>query len=177
MALLPIVRKPPIAYLVDCGSAQDYQDARGTLWLADRAYTADGWGYVGETLTWSTVRYVTGAEDDHIYRTLRFGAGGSFGYRFDVPNGEYEIELHFAEIYAQFTKPKERVFDVMVEMQLVPELNDLDVIAQAGGPFRVLVKTVRADVSDGQLNVTFARDWAQGADNPMVNAIRVTKVD
>jgi hypothetical protein len=115
---------------------------------------------------------VINTSDPALYQTLRYGDGGSFGYRFDLPDGRYEVELWFAEIF--FEQSGERVFDVLIEDQLV--LDQLDVAAQAGGALRPLIKRFETNVIDGQLNVGFVRDWANGRDNPIINGIRVTKI-
>ncbi len=171
---MPIMSKPRLQYLVDCGSESDHVDALGRRWSADRQYVAGSWGHVGNPLVWSTHDAIEGTLDDALYQTQRYGNGGSFGYRFDVPNGEYEVRLRFAEIYAQVDAPRKRVFDVHLEGVLV--LDNLDVFAQAGGNFRALEKLQTVRVVDGQLNVTFVRDWAQGVDNPIISALDVVRV-
>jgi hypothetical protein len=169
----PIVHKPAIEFFVNCGADAPYVDSLGRHWLADREYRAGSWGYVSGTLVWGTGREIMGTEDGRLFQTLRFGAGGSFGYRFDVPNGTYEVELRFAEIF--FDEPGERVFDVWIEGQTV--LDDLDVVEQAQGQDRALIRTFTVELDDEQLRVTLARDWANGVENPIINALRVTKID
>jgi len=172
---LPIVRKPPIEFFVNCGADTDYVDSFGRRWLADRKYTAGKWGHVGGTLVWATGRSIQGTDDGGLYKTQRYGAGGSFGYRFDVPNGRYQVELRFAEIYSTLDEAGERVFDVQIEGQTV--LNDFDVVEQAQGQYRALIRRFTVDLGDEQLNVTFVRDWVNGVENPIINALAVVKVD
>ncbi len=173
MVYLPIVQsRYPIEFYANCGGAR-FADSEGGHWLADREYTAGAWGHANSPLIWSTKRDIQGTVDDVLYQTQRYGNGGSFAYRFDVPNGRYEVELHFAEIF--FDDPGQRVFDVWIEGQIV--LDNLDVVDQAGGSFRPLVRTFTADVGDEQLNVGLVRDWANGIENPIINAIRVTRLD
>jgi hypothetical protein len=150
-----------------------YVDSLGTYWWSDREYAVGSWGHFNGPLIWGTGQRILGTNDPALFQTQRYGDGGSFGYRFDVPNGRYEVELWFAEIF--FDEPGERVFDVLIELQ--PVFDNLDVVAQAGGAFRALIKRFEADVSDEQLNVGFVRDWANGRENPIVNAIRVTKLE
>jgi hypothetical protein len=164
---LPIVYKPGIEYLVDCGAAADYLDGTGQLWLADRAYTAGGWGYVGYSDTWSTSQDVVVDTPGlmRLYQTVRFG--DAFGYQFDVPNGEYEVELHFAEVF--HTAEGQRVFDVILEGQT--KLDDYDIFVAAGGKLRSDVESFAVTVSDGQLDLILDAK----VDLAMINAIRVTK--
>lgn len=171
LVYLPLIEKPRIEFLVNCGANSDYRDALGAVWRADQPYAepyaVGNWGYVGESETWSTSQEIQGTSNPRLYQTQRY-AFGSFGYQFDVPNGLYEIELHFAELW--FRTPGARRFDVHVEGQTV--LRDYDVYTQAGGRFRARVEIVNVAVSDGRLNV----DLVLGAaDNPMINALRVTK--
>jgi hypothetical protein len=170
---LPVVqRQYPIEFFANCGGGR-FADSEGGHWLADQEYTAGTWGHVNSPLIWSTKREIQGTVDGALYQTQRYGNGGSFLYRFDVPNGRYEVELRFAELF--FDAPGERVFDVRIEGQTI--LDDLDVVDLAGGNFRALVRTFTAEVSDEQLDIALVRDWANGVENPIINAIRVTKID
>jgi hypothetical protein len=175
MAYLPLVAKPPIQYYVDCGSDADYVDSTSQLWLADRAYTEGSWGYVGSTLTLPpTPQKVQGTSDGGLYQTQRYGDGGSFVYRFDVPTGTYRVELHFAELY--FHRAGARVFSVSIDDLANVVLENLDVYTAAGGEYRALVRTLVIDHNAGSLRIMFIRDWAQGKDVPIINSIAVTRI-
>lgn len=165
---LPILHKPRFEFLVDCGSASDHLDtATNDLWLADRVYSAGGWGYVGYANAWSTKQDIVVSSPTimRLYQTVRYGY--AFAYQFDVPNGNYTVELHFAEIFHD--RAGRRVFDVIVEGQTV--LNDLDVFVAAGGQLRSIVRSFATTVTDGQLDVVFE----SVVDLAMVNAIRVRR--
>lgn len=164
---LPLVQKPRVEILVDCGADRLYRDSAGRLWSADKAYAPGSWGYVGETLTFRSDRDISNTSDPILYQTLRWGLT-AFGYQFDVPNGSYEVELHFAELYRSGVGA--RKFEVVIEGQTV--LHDYDVLAKAGGKYLARVETFLTTVRDGQLNVDFVRG---SADYPMINALRVTK--
>jgi hypothetical protein len=165
---LPIVRKPGIEFLVDCGADTYYTDTTGRIWLADRQYAPGGWGYVGDSGAFANSReFDPPNPDQRLYQTQRW-AEGSFGYQFDLPNGTYDVELHFAELYRQ--QAGLRKFNVDIEGQGV--LEEFDVYAEAEGAFKALVRTFTVTVSDQQLNV----DLSPGSvDYPMINALRVTK--
>jgi hypothetical protein len=160
--------RPPIAYYVDCGSSVDYVDNLGLTWSADRAYTAGSWGYVGQSAAFSNAREIAGTSNDGLYQTARY-AWGSFGYRFDVPNGTYRVSLYFAEIY--FASQGRRRFNVSIEMQ--PELQNYDIVVAAGGWLIARAETFEAYVSDGHLDV----DLAPVVGEPMINVLRVIKID
>ncbi len=169
-----ILHKYPINILVNCGADIDYVDSLDQLWLADREYTVGGWGYFGYKPVWITGRDIEATEDDLLYQSQRFGNGGSVRYYFDVPNGSYQVELRFAEIYSSVSDPGQRKFDVRIEGLRV--LDGLDVVAEAEGQFRALTKILSVPLQDGQLNITFdPHDPPSPFRDPFINAIRVTK--
>jgi hypothetical protein len=135
----------------------------GVTYDADRAYAAGAHGYDGRSTGRRTRDAIAGTDEDALYRTMRQGMAA---YRFDVPAGTYEVDLHFAEIAA--TKAGARIFTVTIEGQAV--LVNLDVFAQAGAdaaydrPFVV-------EVTDGRLDIEFT---AQRGDQPFVSALLVT---
>jgi hypothetical protein len=161
------MHKPGIEFLVDCGADSDYLDGTGQLWLADREYSAGGWGYVGYTDTWSTNQDIVVDPPAllRLYQTVRFG--DAFGYQFDVPSGEYYVQLYFAEIF--HSQVGQRVFDVIVQGQTV--LPDFDIIAAAGGKLRSDVESIPVTVTGGQLDLILDSK----VDLAMINAIRVTE--
>jgi hypothetical protein len=164
---LPIMSKPGIEFLVDCGAAVDYLDSTSRLWLADRAYTDGSWGYVGYSDTWSTNQDIVVDTPGlmRLYQTVRFG--DAFGYQFDVPNGQYEVELYFAEVF--HNAAGQRVFDVILEGQT--KLHDYDIFAAAGGKLQSVVESFAITVTDGQLDLILDTK----VDLAMINAIRVTR--
>jgi hypothetical protein len=165
---LPIVRKPGIEFLVDCGADTDYTDTTGRIWLADKQYAPGSWGYVEDSGDFSNYReFDPPNPDQRLYQTQRW-AEGRFGYRFDVPNGTYDAELHFAELYRR--DAGQRKFNVDIEGQR--KLEEFDICAEAGGPFIALVRTFTVTVSDQQLFVEFAPGTVE---NPVINALRVTR--
>jgi hypothetical protein len=166
-AFLPLLHKPRIEYLVDCGAETSYTDALGRLWRADKAYEEGGWGHVGDSASFPTDRNVANTSDPVLYQTLRWSEG-AFGYQFDVPDGTYEVELHFAELYRRSAGA--RRFDVIIEGQTV--LAEYDVFANAGGGFRAHIRSFTVEVGDGELNVDLTRG---SADYAMLNALRVAK--
>jgi beta-galactosidase len=90
---------------VSLGDERQFSDeARQQVWLPEQAYQPGGWGYVGGQvfrlpgnglLPYGSNRNVLGTDYDALYQTQRVGLGQ---FRFDVPNGQYEVTLHFAEL-------------------------------------------------------------------------------
>jgi hypothetical protein len=106
-----------------------------------------------------------------LYRNARVGV---FSYGLPSGNGTFDVTLHFAETYWGSRAAGgvgSRKFNVFVEN--VKRLSDYDVFAKAGGAMRAVKETVRVTVSDGVLNLYFAKGTA---DNPLVSALEVVPV-
>lgn len=75
---------------VNVGSDCSFTSAEsGFSWVPDREYVPGGWGYIGG-IPVSTQTEVKLTADDPLYQTMREDISA---YRFDVPEGRYEIEL------------------------------------------------------------------------------------
>lgn len=151
---------PPDTWRVNAGGG-GYTDSKGNRWSGDQSYGAGSWGYVGGK-TYKTRDPIANTTDDALYQSERYG---NFSYKFDVPNGEYDVTLHFAEIY--WSAPGKRLFDVVVEGELV--LNDYDIYEDAGKNAASTVHVPWVVVEDGQLTIQFVtvRNYAK------VSAIQV----
>lgn len=148
---------------VDAGNRTSYTDSQHEVWAADQAYLGD-WGYVNDSLTWTSSHSIDGTPDPALYRSLRVNP---FGYRFDnVPNGVYQIELRFSQLLD--LDPGQRQFDVIVEDTLVLPAYDP---AYRSGAYHADDHTFFIPVTDGQLDVRFATRIGL----PIINALRVTQ--
>jgi subtilisin family serine protease len=143
-----------------------YVNANGDLYGVDRAWSAGSFGWLGASSTRSTGSAIAGTTEDPIYQDLR---SGMTGYRFDVPDGQYRVDLSFAELVAK--RAGARVFSVTIEGTTV--LAGLDVFAVAGGRFIAVDRSFVVNVSDGQLDIGFT---PQRGDVPIVNGILVTEM-
>ncbi|NCO88154.1 MAG: hypothetical protein GW886_16155, partial [Rhodobacterales bacterium] len=97
---------------------------------------------------------------DLIHQTERSAVDADkWGYSIPVANGDYLIDLIFAEIYhgvataAANAVPGKRVFDIFLENALVEP--NFDIIAAAGGAATEVIKTYQVTVADGVLNIEF----------------------
>ncbi|HXH18436.1 MAG TPA: malectin domain-containing carbohydrate-binding protein [Chitinophagales bacterium] len=115
---------------------------------------------------------IANTTDDVLYQSERYvGNSGFFSYNIPVVNGDYTVQLHFAEIF--FGTPGHaggagsRLFDVSMEGMLV--LDDYDIFADAGGAAIAVIKSFNVPVNDGVLNILF--DGV--VNNAKVNAICV----
>lgn len=135
---------------VNVGGKAEVVDGDGVIWEGDRPYRAGAFGFIGgDAAQFSKELPVRGTLQTPVYFTYRRGIGG---YRFDVPDGAYEIELRFAEPTAVATG--ERVFDVSVNGTIA--LVGLDLFRQAGTGMAVPI-TLQAEARQGTgLQVTFA---------------------
>src|SRR6185436_790476 len=122
--------KPVAVWRLNCGGPA-MPAAYGPPFSGDQPYTAATHaGFVGGAAnTWEVGADLGGLNDlNHpLHGTARLGWTA---YRFEVPNGEYLLRLHFAEIDKQVQGPGLRVFGVRVEGQ--PLLTGFDVAAQFG---------------------------------------------
>lgn len=83
---------------VNVGSHCYFQSEKtGVTWVPDRVYTPGNWGYIGGKPT-NTQTEIACTDDGPIYQTMQNGIDG---YRFDVPQGRYELELLFTDTRQQ----------------------------------------------------------------------------
>ena len=137
-----------------------YTDGNGNGWSTDSGYNTGN--------TTSTSSPISGTTNDALYQSERWDSGGTpeLMYSFAVPNGDYTVNLLFAETYSGAFGVGLRVFDVLIEGQLVA--NNLDIYSQVGAN-AALMKSYAVTVSDGQLNIEFLHV----VENPKVSAIEV----
>lgn len=168
-------------YRVNCGGP-DYRDQNGNLWMADVQKTQDdAWGslswtdeFPGMPPFFASQRRihdpVKGTNDWPLIQTFRFGTD-KLKFNFPVPDGEYYVELFFVEPWygtgGGIDAEGWRIFDVAVNENTVIE--NLDIWNEAGHD-RVLKKTVRAQITGGQLEIHFPRVTAGQA---LVSAIAI----
>ena len=148
---------------VNCGSEANYVDREGKVWGSDRRYSTGSWGYIGGNV-YATTDPIANTSDDYLCQTERWGLDG---YQFDVENGDYEVTLHFAEIY--FNEPNKRIFDVRIEDNLV--LKNFHLF-EAGGHDYAITKTINIAVRDNQLNISFIKS----IEEPTISGIQVKRV-
>jgi hypothetical protein len=149
---------PPVR--IKAGLFNSFTDSDGNVWLPDQGF-ADG-----ETTDRPDDMQIANTKDPGLYRTERYSMTA---FSYPVPNGKYVVKLHFAETYEGISGPGGRVFTLNVEGT---ELKDFDVYAKAGGGQRALVVPVDAEVTDGNLNITFTAQ----EENPEINGIEILPV-
>lgn len=182
--------KPGLNYVyrVNSGGA-DYVDEWGSKWSADRAlphYAGNEyWGSSSWTSAFNnmpaffasqrrTNAAIKGTKDWELFRSFRYGLNQLY-YQFPLPNGNYEVELYFAEpwlgIGGSMKAAGMRLFDVAVNGQTL--IKDLDIWKEAG-PNNALKKTVTAKVSNGLMSISFPNTKAGQA---IIAAIAIASVN
>jgi hypothetical protein len=153
----------PYVQRVHVGSTAAYTDGAGQVWAADRAYGTGPWGYTtGKAV--STTAAVAGTTDDPLYQKYREIAGE---YRFQAPNGVYQVTLKFAEFAV--SKESDRRMNITIEGVRVE--TNFSVWGLVGKGV-ALDRTYTTTVSDGLLNIVFAKGTG-ARKSPAINAIEV----
>lgn len=179
---------------INVGDNREYIDSLGNRWFPDQPYERGSWGYVkGEKYrlkntgreNLGTDVNIRGTGDDPLFQTQLQRLES---YRFDLPNGDYEIELFFAELDGpndkenllydleqrekkQDQKGIDRVFDIRIgDRALATDVN----VQREVGAFRVLRRKFPLNVKDdGNLAISFIHKKGE----PMLNAIRLKKIN
>jgi phage baseplate assembly protein gpV len=147
---------------VNCGGAS-YTDAKRQVWQADSGYN---WGNIS-----SIPAVVSGTTSQALFQKGRYNPNFSAGmvYTFAAPNGQYHVNLYFAETYGATQVKGARVFNV--KLQGAPVFSNLDIFSLAGAN-TALVKAADITVSNGQVTIEFD-NLVQTA---KVNAIEILPV-
>jgi beta-galactosidase len=180
---------------VSLGDARYFTDDKlHQVWVPEQAYTPGSWGYVGgqaykqpgNRLPYGSDRDVLGTAYDALYETQRLGLSQ---FRLDVPDGEYEVVLHFAELEAApqgeqlvynlagnsnapgaAAPGQTRSFSVVVNALLVlPELSTATYLR----PLQAASFTVHASAREHQGIVV---EFKPGQGQPFLNGIQVKRL-
>ncbi|MGB3773708.1 MAG: PKD domain-containing protein, partial [Leeuwenhoekiella sp.] len=140
----------------------------GQVFASDRNFVG-GREFANEAATVST-----------LFKTERSSLTQVFDYAIPVPDGTYNVNLYFAEIYwgangGGAGGNRKRVFDVILNGDLI--LNNYDINADVG-PQTEVVKTYEVTVTNGQLNINFsALSNVGGINQPKLSGIEVLAIN
>jgi hypothetical protein len=153
------VKDPEFVLLVNAGGGE-YTDSNGDVWSADFGFNTGNKS--------STSVAIGSTEDDALFQTQRWDAktGEELKYSFDVPNGNYVVNLYFAEVYTVVHRNGGRVFAVLLEGSNVESKFDIYSVAGANTAH---MRSYEVSVVDGQLNMEFLH----GVENPTISAIEI----
>lgn len=172
------------------GSNRFFTDDEQQVWVPGLEYKTGGWGYSGgkafklqnnSRLPYGSDKNITGTPNDPIYQTQQTGIEK---YRLDVPPGEYEIVLHFAELLSSQAKEQpynlsdadriepngKRVFNVYINDNLV--LDHFDIAAQYGTATAVVRSFKVKALGTNGINIEFKAIEGQ----PVLNALQVKPI-
>jgi hypothetical protein len=135
------------------------KDATGVTWLEDT-------GFIGGDVIERPELQIANTKQPEIYRSERYAMEG---FTQKLPNGKYEVKLHFCETYEGISGPGERVFSFEVEGK---PFKDFDVWIKSGGAARAYIETVPVEINDGQLDIKFTTQ----IENPQINGIEIIPV-
>ena len=144
---------------IKAGASAQVTDSAGNAWLPDQGFEG------GEVIERPDIA-IANTSDPMIYRAEHYSMDS---FSWPLPNGKYQVKLHFAETYDGITGPGERVFSFTVQGH---EFKDFDVWKKAGGPLRAYVETVDVEVTDGKLSIKFTPN----VENPQINGIEIIPV-
>ncbi len=140
-----LTAQPSYEVNINCGGAA-YVTTGGVSYSADSLFDNGS--------TFSSSDPIAGTTDDVLYQSERYH--NTLSYSFPVPaSGNYDVTLHFAEVFNKNQAVNKRVFDLNLEGNLV--LDDYDIFASVGG-YTADVKTFQVTVTDGVLNLTCTSD-------------------
>ena len=147
------------ALRINAGGGQ-YTDGNGNVWSTDFGYNT------GNTSTKSVS--ISDTDDDLLFQTQRWDSatGEELKYSLNVPNGDYVVNLYFAEVYSGAFRSGGRVFDVLLEGTNVD--HNLDIYSEIGMNTAHMT-SYDVTVKDGQLNLEFFH----GIENPTISAIEI----
>jgi len=153
-------RTTPVTVRIRVGNPDPLTDASGNVWLGDRGFTD------GLTISRESDLKIENTKDPDLYRFERYSMTG---FSYPIPNGKYNVKLHFAETFEGISGPGQRVFSFQVEGHYY---KDFDVWMKAGGPHHAYIETVRVEITDGKLDIKFT----QQIENPEINGIEILPI-
>jgi beta-galactosidase len=194
--MLPMVltdTKLPFTELnVSLGDRYFVDDKLQQVWLPEQVYTKGSWGYVGGEVFkmentgrvgFGSDKDIYGTGYDALYETQRIGIDA---FKADVPDGKYEVTLHFAELQAKATgeelaynlsngsnKPsteKRRAFDILINGQTVVNgLSNSNYLE----PQTAYITTIVVNVKNGE-GITTGFKPISG--QTILNAVQIKKI-
>ena len=144
------------------------------VWTPDQPWRPGSFGWLSGTngFIGSTISNLCAAAQPLFQRERYSTTASTLDYRFDLPEGRYEITLLQTETWV--TGVNQRVFDLYIEG--VRTLTNFDIFAVSGGMNLPLVQTFEVDVDDARLDLHFI-PWADNARVSGIGVRRIGEVD
>ena len=136
------------AIRINAGATTNTVDANNKTWLADVNFAGGQASTVGDAIE-NTV-------DDFIYQSQR--AGDNFSYSIPVEDGNYQVNLYFAEL--DFDNSGQRQFDVALEGETVLDNYDIwqdtkNAFLDGGDTAKVVQISDLSVIRDGAIDLNF----------------------
>ncbi|MPM94139.1 hypothetical protein SDC9_141282 [bioreactor metagenome] len=170
------------------GSKRYFADkTSAVIWLPEQEYVPGSWGHIGGEEYVKRTRHgqqpasdsnIKGTEMDPVFQTMRQGIKS---FKLDVPDGEYTVNLYFAELISDSAKVLlynlgddaiaenrgERIFDVSINgIEVLHHLN----IAKEYGELQAIIRKFTVYAKDGK---GISVDFHSVKGEPILNALRV----
>lgn len=167
---------------LSCGNPKSKFDAdyKGDRWGGDRFWSSMGtFGLNADQprSTESGIKQVSKSPNfypEALYTTALVSTDSQpdLAYTMDVePNGNYSVWLHFAEIDSTVTEAGKRVFDVLINGDVV--FPEVDVIKMSGGRYTALVLNKTVTVNGRTLTITL---HPKEGNHAIISAIEVFEI-
>jgi len=151
---------------------KEYKDKEGRIWQADKEYVKGSYGCLNlfQTDILVTSDPILDTLEPELFQTARIGE--NLFYRFDLPNGEYQVKLLFAEIYWESSSAE--IQDIYIQGKRV--LKNFNIFDEAGHD-RALEKRFKVKVVEGYLEIKFVGRSLPMHSGARVNAIEIKPVE
>ena len=150
----------PFSVRINCGGSSFVEAVGGRTWSDDQYFTG-GSPYTDGSYP------IQNSLDANLYQTERYGE-----FRYDIPvptNGNYEVILHFAELY--WGGIGERVFNVNVEGTAI--FDNVDIVALGNGKkLQAVTLESLVTVTDGLVSIQLSNSNPR-IDNPKLSGIEI----
>ncbi|WP_319501498.1 glycoside hydrolase family 2 TIM barrel-domain containing protein [uncultured Draconibacterium sp.] len=153
---------------VNAGAKTVFNDGKGALWLPDLDYQNGFYGNIGgvSKMAEKDLIIVNAKQRADIFN---YYDEGLETYKFDVPDGNYFVEVFLAE--PEYFEPGKRIFSISVnKCQLFKNLD----LASEYGFLNAFSKGILADATNGEgIKISFSAKTG----NTLVNAIHIKRID
>ncbi|KAL4335422.1 hypothetical protein GQ457_07G015250 [Hibiscus cannabinus] len=180
---------------INCGgegmsvNGDDYEEDLSTLGPSNFFSSANKWAYsstgvyMGNENSYYTVRTSSAVSGLDFYKSARLAPQSLKYYGLCLLEGNYKIQLHFAEIMFSdnqtFDSLGSRLFDISIQGQVV--LENFNIMEEAGGVGKGITREFNVDVNGSTLEIhLFWRGKGttaipdRGVYGPLISAITVT---
>lgn len=187
--------KEPIKLNLLLGSERQYYDqASKSLWLPSQPYKSGSWGSVGGTAfkmktnarqSYASDKNIENSSNDPIYQSQ---LSGIKSYSMDLPDGNYAITMHFAELEinggakqlpynldsptaVKSEAPAQRIFNLRLNGK--PVLTNFN-LARDYGVARAVQKEFNISISKGE---GLSLEFEAIAGEPVLNALQIRSLN